>query len=214
MFYTVYKVTNKHNNKIYIGVHKTADVNDSYLGSGKLIKAAVKKYGTAAFIKEVISIHEDLEDALQKEKALVDTIFVRDTSNYNIAVGGGLGGESLNGLSFRGRKHTEITKAKIRTARIGNSTLTEHGRSRLINSNINNEDRKQKISVSLKLKTKTEEHKHNLSQSLKEHFVNNPSKNKGRKKPVVMCPHCKKEGATSNMLRWHFNNCKFYGEIV
>jgi uncharacterized Zn-finger protein len=30
---------------------------------------------------------------------------------------------------------------------------------------------------------------------------------KGRKKPLVKCPYCGKEGG-SNMKRFHFNNCK------
>lgn len=31
---------------------------------------------------------------------------------------------------------------------------------------------------------------------------------KGKKKPTVICPHCGKEGASGNMTRYHFNNCK------
>lgn len=26
--------------------------------------------------------------------------------------------------------------------------------------------------------------------------------------PIVMCPHCKKEGGQNNMTKYHFNNCK------
>lgn len=31
---------------------------------------------------------------------------------------------------------------------------------------------------------------------------------KGKKKPTVACPYCPKQGYKSNMLRWHFDNCK------
>jgi hypothetical protein len=54
MFYTIYKITNKINNKIYIGKHQTKDLNDGYMGSGKLINAAIKKYGIEN-IKDIIN---------------------------------------------------------------------------------------------------------------------------------------------------------------
>ena len=41
--YTVYKTTNLINGSIYIGVHKTSNINDTYIGSGKLLKSAIKK---------------------------------------------------------------------------------------------------------------------------------------------------------------------------
>lgn len=44
-FYIIYKITNKVNQKFYIGIHKTENINDDYYGSGHCIKAAIKKYG-------------------------------------------------------------------------------------------------------------------------------------------------------------------------
>ena len=45
MKHIIYKITNKINDRIYIGAHSTDDINDSYMGSGKAIKAAQRKYG-------------------------------------------------------------------------------------------------------------------------------------------------------------------------
>ena len=52
MFYTIYKITNLINNKFYIGKHQTNNVDDEYMGSGKLITAAIKKYGANSFERE------------------------------------------------------------------------------------------------------------------------------------------------------------------
>lgn len=48
----IYKITNTINGKIYIG--KQSNRNKKYMGSGKWIKRAIKKYGRSNFIKEII----------------------------------------------------------------------------------------------------------------------------------------------------------------
>lgn len=35
----------------------------------------------------------------------------------------------------------------------------------------------------------------------------------GKTHPVVMCPHCNKEGGANLMKRWHFDNCKKIGIV-
>ncbi len=90
--YTVYKTVNLVNGKYYIGVHKTDNPHDDYLGSGKLIKAAIAKYGTESFKKEIIAIFEDKESAYLIEKELV-TI---EELSYNLKIGGEGGFDYLN----------------------------------------------------------------------------------------------------------------------
>ncbi|WP_407307908.1 GIY-YIG nuclease family protein [Acinetobacter sp.] len=54
MEHIIYKITNTLNNRFYIGMHSTENVNDGYLGSGRRIKAEVRKYGKEHFVKEIL----------------------------------------------------------------------------------------------------------------------------------------------------------------
>jgi len=54
----IYKTTNTINGKIYVGKHNKD--NDDYLGSGKLLKRAMKKYGKEYFCLEILERCSDL----------------------------------------------------------------------------------------------------------------------------------------------------------
>jgi hypothetical protein len=76
MYFTIYKTTNNIDNKIYIGKHKTANLNDSYLGSGQRLKRAIKKYGKENFSKETLFIFDNEFDMNMKEKEIITEEFV------------------------------------------------------------------------------------------------------------------------------------------
>jgi hypothetical protein len=84
--FTVYKVVNAINGKYYIGVHKTLNPNDSYLGSGVAIKKAISKYGRNSFTKEVLLITENKEEAYNFEREATKDYNRND--NYNMKLGG------------------------------------------------------------------------------------------------------------------------------
>ena len=88
MKHIIYKITNTLNNKIYIGAHSTEDINDSYMGSGDLIKAAQRKYGMEYFTKEILHVLHSSEEMYEKEKEIVDLDFIKRHDTYNISLGG------------------------------------------------------------------------------------------------------------------------------
>ena len=84
----VYKTTNLVNNKIYIGIHSTNDINDGYLGSGRAFLDAVAFYGKQSFVREVLYVFDTREAAAKKEAEIVTSDFVLSENTYNIIVGG------------------------------------------------------------------------------------------------------------------------------
>lgn len=85
--FTVYKVINLVNGKYYIGVHKSNNANDDYMGSGPLIKKAINKYGRENFKKEILFEYDNETDAYSKERELLDGIW-SDSNCYNLNEGG------------------------------------------------------------------------------------------------------------------------------
>lgn len=108
MFYTVYKITNIINGKYYIGKHQTTNLDDGYMGSGKILKRAILKYGIANFTKEILNIFETEEEMNAKEKELV----VISEETYNLCEGGKGGFGYINSKGLRTKGHTKETYIK------------------------------------------------------------------------------------------------------
>ena len=109
MYYTVYEITNKVNGMVYIGCHKTRNLDDNYMGSGKLIKRAIEKYGIDAFQKEILYVYDNPDDMFAKEAEIVNEEFIAEEHTYNIKVGGSGGFDYVNeNYSFERRKQTSI----------------------------------------------------------------------------------------------------------
>jgi hypothetical protein len=66
----------------------TKDMNDGYMGSGKRIGYAIKKYGIENFKKEILSTHDTPEEMLAEEARLVNEEFIGRDDVYNLACGG------------------------------------------------------------------------------------------------------------------------------
>lgn len=108
----IYKITNLINGKIYIGKHSTDNLDDSYMGSGTLIKNAKSKYGLDAFKKEIIAF-TDNEDSLN----FLERFYIKKYKSKDLSIGYNLtdGGDGCSGLKHTNewkKQHSEKMKGE------------------------------------------------------------------------------------------------------
>lgn len=187
MIYTVYKIINLTTNQYYIGVHKTTNPNDNYLGSGIHIKNQVNKYGKENFVKEILFIFDEEKDAYQKEVELVE-----ENINNNLCLNIGPGG--IGGAKFKGKHHSLETKIKNKEASLNrvwihNNEESKNPKKEELEYYLNNGwelgKHKKDCQFGRKAWNKglkyskntnlifTNEHKNKISNSLKEYYKNN-----------------------------------------
>lgn len=115
----VYKTTNTINGKIYIGQTRSKD--NSYLGSGILIKKAIEKYGRHNFIRETLCECSSQEELDKMERYLIKELNSKSPDiGYNVADGGYGGGTPI------GFKHSKISCENMSKSRIGIIFTSEH----------------------------------------------------------------------------------------
>ena len=112
----IYLTTNNINGMKYIGKHY-GELDDSYLGSGTLLKRSLAKYGKENFSKSILYISKDDIENSEKEKYFI-ALFnaVSNPLFYNIHEGGS-GGNTTAGYTEEEkqslkRKLSEINRGK------------------------------------------------------------------------------------------------------
>ena len=173
MAWCIYRITNLVNGKTYIGQHKYKDLNDKYMGSGKLIKKAIEKYGRENFTKTILySNIQYKETANDVERFAIAKERVIGKAEYNLADGGGGSSgvhhteearrklsESKKGNSWnKGKPKSEEQKKKMSELRKGKSNTFWKGKH-------HTEETKKKMRESLKGRQFSEEHKKKLSEA-------------------------------------------------
>ena len=162
----IYETLNKINGKRYIG--KDKHNNPNYLGSGKILNKAIKKYGRENFIKTILEYCDSEDHMAERERHWIKiTEAQRLDTYYNIGPGGN-GGDNITNNSIRDEfikkmkiinnqprintKHSEQTKQNQRKAAQGRYTLNwfrvkyghEDGERRYTERNLSLSERKLK----------------------------------------------------------------------
>ncbi len=167
----IYKITNKINGKIYIGLTSKKDITN-YWGSGKIIMKSIKKYGIHNFTKEILEFCDSQEKLNEREIHWIDKLKKDGYSLYNISNGGNGGnlGEEVNKLisdAVKGEKHRLFGKQNL--SRKGKGAWNKGKKNVYSDETINKmkkpktEEHRKALSVSHSGKIISEEHKKSLS---------------------------------------------------
>ncbi|MDR1159845.1 MAG: hypothetical protein LBK69_04385 [Syntrophomonadaceae bacterium] len=169
----IYITTNKINGKRYIGQHKSKDWDSDYVGSGKLLHYAIKKYGIEKFICLPLAWAWNKAELNQLEIEYI----AHYRPEYNISTGGTGGnlGEKVSEIlsekckgeknGMYGKKHTNETKLKMIEAR---NNISEETRKKIGEGNKgkkHSEETKKKLSEINKGKSLSEETRRKMSES-------------------------------------------------
>jgi group I intron endonuclease len=152
----VYKTTNLINGKFYVG--QDSHNNSNYIGSGKALGHAIKKYGKENFIKEVL---EECDTKLLLNEREIYWINKLDAISigYNIAKGGTGGNTRLGftkaeleeykkkNIGRLGKPHDEVTRQKISESNKGKNSGKQPRLAKL-----HSNESKEKMSLSRKEK--------------------------------------------------------------
>ncbi len=157
MIHYVFSVTNLINGKYYIGKHSTDVIHDRYLGSGMLLRLAVRKHGVENFERTILAFYQTSREAYDAEWELVTDEIVADPRSYNLTRGG-VGNKDSYGRKtshtehlrsvLTGKKRTPEQKLRMSIAATGRKA-SDIARSRISASNcgrIHSQETKDKMS--------------------------------------------------------------------
>jgi len=87
-YHFIYKTTNIINEKFYIGMHSTDNINDGYIGSGKRLWHSINYHGKENFNFEIIEFLPDRNSLKEKEKSIINEELLDNPLCMNLKIGG------------------------------------------------------------------------------------------------------------------------------
>lgn len=152
MYGYVYKTTNLITNKIYIGQKKSKIfLQEKYLGSGKLLKKSIAKYGKENFKTELVCECNSKQELDDSEIYYIDLFDARNPQiGYNIASGGAFGDSGYH-QGMLGKHQSEKQKSVVaKTSSYKRSDEMKENFSKARQKSWQNEDYRSQQSLSRK----------------------------------------------------------------
>jgi hypothetical protein len=121
--HVTYKTTCTVTGRFYLGKHTATNLDDGYLGSGKVLKRSIEKYGKGCHVREILSTYGTAEEAYVAEAELITAEVIADPLCMNIKPGG----RGCRGLSWTDEQRARLSLImKGRPAWNKNISVPEH----------------------------------------------------------------------------------------
>lgn len=192
----IYLTTCLVNSKIYIGKHEISK-DKNYIGSGTLLKRAVKKYGKKNFKRKILRLCYSLH-----ELRVWEHVYIVKYKSYIRSIGYNIAKGDVNTSEYNPAKLPEV-REKIRKSRIGRFSGENHwnfGRQRP-------EETKTKIRNSHIGLKHSEEARKKMSQNSAKYWLNKKMPEEARKKMSLA-----KKGKYLGSNNPNFGNKKLSGK--
>lgn len=108
-------------------MHSTDNLEDGYLGSGKILGYSRRKYGDENHKKEILEYCNSRQELQEKEKQIVTSALMENELCVNLKIGGNGGGifwskdqhrnASISGNISKNRDHVSLQEKRLKTMR-------------------------------------------------------------------------------------------------
>ena len=116
-YHYIYKTTCKVTGKYYIGMHSTDNLDDGYIGSGKILGYSIRKHGKENHICEIIEHYFSREWLREREAELVCAEKLTDPMCMNLKLGGEGGWEIVNSHPMKSERSRISIKKSHKTTK-------------------------------------------------------------------------------------------------
>ena len=111
-YHYVYKTTCVVTGRYYVGMHSTDNLDDGYMGSGKLLRYSRRKYGDENHKCEILELCPSRKVLRDREKEIVNETLLSDPLNINLKYGGEGGWDHKPGVNIQLQKVDAVARAR------------------------------------------------------------------------------------------------------